>query len=58
VRLCVQATTCSCVCAGDHLQLPPTVLSEEAGRQGLAVTLFERLQALWGAEVCEMLTVQ
>jgi hypothetical protein len=33
---------------GDHLQLPPTVLSDEAARKGLSVTLFERLQALWG----------
>lgn len=32
------------VLAGDHLQLPPTVLSEEAARRGLARTLFERLQ--------------
>lgn len=32
------------VLAGDHLQLPPTVVSEEAARRGLARTLFERLQ--------------
>ena len=31
------------VLAGDHLQLPPTVLSEEAQRGGLAISLFERL---------------
>eukprot|EP00850_Spirogloea_muscicola_P015831 SM000124S25963 [mRNA] locus=s124:290428:293698:- [translate_table: standard] len=31
-----------CVLAGDHLQLPPTVLSKEAERLGLGVTLFER----------------
>ena len=31
------------VLAGDHLQLPPTVLSEAAQRGGFAVSLFERL---------------
>jgi len=31
------------VLAGDHLQLPPTVLSEAAQRGGLAMSLFERL---------------
>jgi ATP-dependent RNA/DNA helicase IGHMBP2 len=28
--------------AGDHQQLPPTIKSNEAARQGLAVTLFEK----------------
>jgi len=36
------------VLAGDHLQLPPTVLSREACAAGLGVTLFERLQVLYG----------
>jgi ATP-dependent RNA/DNA helicase IGHMBP2 len=31
------------VLAGDHLQLPPTVLSEAAQKGGLALSLFERL---------------
>ncbi|MCA8961516.1 MAG: IGHMBP2 family helicase, partial [Planctomycetes bacterium] len=31
------------VFAGDHRQLPPTIRSREAARQGLDVTLFERL---------------
>jgi len=31
------------VMAGDPMQLPPTVLSHEAERKGLGVTLFERL---------------
>lgn len=31
------------VLAGDPCQLPPTILSQEAARQGLATTLFERL---------------
>ncbi len=40
------------VLAGDPRQLPPTVLSEEAARQGLGVTLFERVAGSGaGAEV-------
>lgn len=31
------------VLAGDHHQLPPTIKSQEASKQGLSVTLFERL---------------
>ncbi|KAK9834338.1 hypothetical protein WJX81_008466 [Elliptochloris bilobata] len=46
------------VLAGDHLQLPPTVISDAAARQGLAETLFERLQALHGGVASEMLAVQ
>ncbi|KAG2501054.1 hypothetical protein HYH03_000873 [Edaphochlamys debaryana] len=45
------------VLAGDHLQLPPTVVSEEAARRGLARTLFERLQSLLPT-ASAMLTVQ
>jgi predicted DNA helicase len=30
------------VFAGDHFQLPPTVKSLEAGKQGLSITLFEK----------------
>lgn len=47
-----------CVLAGDHLQLPPTVLSNEAARNGLSNTLFERAQSLWGNETSKMLSVQ
>ncbi len=36
------------VLAGDHLQLPPTVLSAEAQEGGLGVSLFERLVPLAG----------
>lgn len=32
--------------AGDHLQLPPTVLSDKAATEGLSVTLFERLHRM------------
>lgn len=44
--------------AGDHLQLPPTVQSEEAQKRGLGVTLFERLTRLHGDRVVTLLTVQ
>ncbi|KAK9915598.1 hypothetical protein WJX75_001370 [Coccomyxa subellipsoidea] len=46
------------VLAGDHLQLPPTVISEVAARKGLSETLFERLQGMYGDDISEMLTVQ
>jgi hypothetical protein len=36
------------VLAGDHLQLPPTILSAEAQAGGLGVSLFERLALLHG----------
>jgi superfamily I DNA and/or RNA helicase len=39
------------VLAGDHLQLPPTILSAEAQQGGLGVSLFERLAALHGDAV-------
>lgn len=32
------------ILAGDHLQLPPTVISKSAEKGGLGCTLFERLQ--------------
>ncbi len=34
------------VFAGDSLQLPPTIYSEAAKKQGLGITLFERLQGI------------
>ncbi len=46
------------VLAGDHRQLPPTVLSREAERRGLARSLFERLAGSAAEEVLKMLTVQ
>ncbi len=45
------------VLAGDHLQLPPTVLSDAAARAGLSRTLFERAHAQH-AQLSRMLTVQ
>ena len=49
---------CRCVLAGDHLQLPPTIISKEAAKQGLEVTLMERLIKLLGDDVVRMLTTQ
>jgi predicted DNA helicase len=46
------------VFAGDHCQLPPTVLSAEAASQGFGRSLFERLMALDGPRVSRRLTVQ
>ena len=45
------------VLAGDHHQLPPTVLSDAAARSGLSRTLFERVHALHPG-LSRMLTVQ
>ncbi|XP_037073400.1 DNA-binding protein SMUBP-2-like [Pollicipes pollicipes] len=43
--------------AGDHSQLPPTVLSREAAEKGLAVSLMERQITLHGAAtVCKLHT--
>ncbi|XP_049934451.1 uncharacterized protein LOC116256012 isoform X2 [Nymphaea colorata] len=47
-----------CILAGDHLQLPPTIQSPEAEKNGLGRTLFERLAHLYGEQVTVMLTVQ
>jgi predicted DNA helicase len=46
------------ILAGDHCQLPPTVLSAEAAEQGLSVSLMERLVGLLGPVVARLLTVQ
>jgi ATP-dependent RNA/DNA helicase IGHMBP2 len=46
------------ILAGDPFQLPPTILSPEAQRQGLGVTLFERLYKKYGDRVTRMLKVQ
>ena len=46
------------ILAGDHCQLPPTVLSVQAQRKGFAVSLLERLMQAHGAEVSRQLVVQ
>ncbi|MSR52882.1 MAG: DNA-binding protein [Gemmataceae bacterium] len=46
------------VLAGDHCQLPPTVLSLEASRKGLRVSLMERLVACFGPTITRRLRMQ
>lgn len=46
------------ILAGDHQQLPPTVLSKEAAQQGFAVSMMEREINLWGESIHRMLGVQ
>ncbi|XP_018025180.1 DNA-binding protein SMUBP-2 isoform X3 [Hyalella azteca] len=63
---CSQGTEASCylsvlrspklVLAGDHQQLPPTVLSPEAS--ALLISLMERVIDLHGSKIVKMLTVQ
>jgi predicted DNA helicase len=46
------------VLAGDHCQLPPTVVSADAARQGLGVGLMERLVDRFGPDATRRLNVQ
>lgn len=46
------------ILAGDHLQLPPTILSPEAEREGLGVTLFDRLAREHDEPLVQLLTTQ
>lgn len=46
------------IMAGDHKQLPPTILNEEAARRSFTRSLFERLLALHGDRIRVMLDVQ
>ena len=32
-----------CILAGDHCQLPPTIMSDEAAKRGLGITLMDRI---------------
>ncbi len=46
------------ILAGDHCQLPPTVLSAEAAQQGFATSLMERLVVHYGDTITRQLLVQ
>jgi len=46
------------VMAGDPMQLPPTVLSNDAARQGFSLSLLERQVNLHGDKVTRLLNVQ
>ena len=46
------------VLAGDHCQLPPTVLSSQAMQEGLSKSMMERLVERWGKQITRQLTVQ
>jgi ATP-dependent RNA/DNA helicase IGHMBP2 len=46
------------VLAGDHCQLPPTIVSNEAARQGFAASLMERLMQRGGGRWSRLLDVQ
>uniref|UniRef100_A0A8C0IEM7 Immunoglobulin mu DNA binding protein 2 n=1 Tax=Bubo bubo TaxID=30461 RepID=A0A8C0IEM7_BUBBB len=47
-----------CILAGDHKQLPPTIISHTAAAKGLSLSLMERLTERYGEKVVRMLTVQ
>ena len=46
------------VLAGDHCQLPPTVVSPDAAEQGFGVSIFERLMQSCGPQIARRLAVQ
>ena len=46
------------ILAGDHCQLPPTIVSYEAARGGLSISLQERLIDLYGNMLFRRLTTQ
>ncbi len=46
------------VLAGDHCQLPPTVVSRDAARQGFNVSMLERIVHRFGKKVARQLRVQ
>jgi len=46
------------VLAGDHCQLPPTVLSDKAARDGFSTSLLERLVEHYGDTITRRLNVQ
>lgn len=46
------------VLAGDHRQLPPTVVSAEAAREGFGISMLERLAEQYGTTITRRLRVQ
>lgn len=46
------------VLAGDHRQLPPTIVSVQAAREGFGVSLFERLTSEHGEDILRLLDIQ
>jgi ATP-dependent RNA/DNA helicase IGHMBP2 len=46
------------VLAGDHKQLPPTVLSDRAAKDGFNISLLERLVEIYGEPIKRQLDVQ
>jgi predicted DNA helicase len=46
------------VLAGDHFQLPPTVISSQAEAEGFSVSLLERLIDELGKDISRLLTIQ
>ena len=44
--------------AGDHCQLPPTIISTKAAREGFGVSMMERLVTLYGTQATRRLGVQ
>lgn len=46
------------ILAGDHLQLPPTIKSNEASSKGLSFTLFDRITKMYGDKVSKLLSIQ
>jgi ATP-dependent RNA/DNA helicase IGHMBP2 len=46
------------VLAGDHKQLPPTILSPQAAAEGYGISLFERVIELHGTSISRRLEVQ
>ncbi|KAM8939997.1 DNA-binding protein SMUBP-2 [Pelodytes ibericus] len=47
-----------CILAGDHKQLPPTILSHKAAADGLSLSLMERVIEKYGDAVVKMLMIQ
>ncbi|CCU77717.1 hypothetical protein HSACCH_00109 [Halanaerobium saccharolyticum subsp. saccharolyticum DSM 6643] len=43
---------------GDHKQLPPTVVNQEAAKNGLSISLFEKLIEIYPGEMSSLLEIQ